>query len=288
MDFELFNIVYHQSASSRIPAASDSSSSCTHPNIFLENNNRTCANCGVLMTRDVSYEKDWRFYGNQDTKYSHDPNRCHFRKVEEASIFKDVNKLGFSHKIVLYANQLYEEVTKKKIFRGNSRKGIIFACIFHSYKINNVPHSCESLINVFQIDRKVALKGLKYVNLNASKDSIFRNFQISVENIIEEVLDKFYATDEHKAEVFALYDKIKDRSALLNRSRPQSMAAGLVRYFILQKGKNVPMSMFKSKVDLSELTINRVVNEVSRVVGKLNAVEQEVAATTTPACTKPI
>jgi transcription initiation factor TFIIIB Brf1 subunit/transcription initiation factor TFIIB len=186
--------------------------------------------------------------------------------MEEISIFRDVDKLGFSEKIILCANLLYEEVTKKKIFRGNSRKGIIFACVFHSYKINGVPHSCESLIDIFNIDRRIALKGLKYVNLNASKESLFRNYQISPENIITEIMDKFYATEEQKQEILKLYSSIKDRSALLNRSRPQSMAAGLVRYYILKHGKNVPMVIFKTKVGLSELTINRIVKEIMRLL----------------------
>jgi transcription initiation factor TFIIIB Brf1 subunit/transcription initiation factor TFIIB len=218
------------------------------------------------LNKDVCYERDWRFYGTQDTKHNQDPNRCHFRKMEEISIIKDVDKLGFSEKIVLYANLLYEEVTKRKIFRGNSRKGIIFACIFHSYKIYGAPHSCESLISIFNIDRRIALKGLKYVNLNADKESMFRNYQISPENIILEIMEKFYATDEQKQEILRLYSQIKEKSALLNRSRPQSMAAGLVRYYILKNGKHVPMIEFKKKVGLSELTINRIVKEICRLL----------------------
>lgn len=271
MDFDLFKTIYDENISSKTTESNmEGETTCQHTNILLENNNRICENCGILINKDVCYEKDWRFYGNSDTKHTQDPSRCHFRKTDEISIFKDVDKLRCSEKIVLYANQLYEEVTQKKIFRGNSRKGIIFACIFHAYKIDGNPMSCESLISIFNIDRKVALKGLKHVNWNASKESIFRNYQISLENIIIEIMDKFYATDEHKTQVLNLYQEIKDRSALLNRSRPQSMAAGLVRYFIINSGKNVPMNVFKSKVNLSELTINRIVKEITRLVEKIN------------------
>ena len=150
---------------------------CSHPKILMENSHKICENCGMLMNKDLSFEKEWRFYGMNDTKHHNDPNRCHYRKVDEVSIFKDVDKLGFSEKIILYANQLYEEVTQKRIYRGNSRRGIIFACIFHAYKMNDLPQSCESLIQVFGIERKIALKGLKYVNLNASKTSVMHNLK---------------------------------------------------------------------------------------------------------------
>jgi len=239
---------------------------CPHSNILLENSHKICENCGILLNKDLSFEKEWRFYGVNDTKHHNDPNRCHYRKIDEVSIFKDVDKLGFSEKIILYANSLYEEVTQKRIYRGNSRRGIIFACIFHAYKMNEMPQSCESLIQVFKIERKIALKGLKYVNLNASKHSLFRHHYISPEDLIMEIMDKFYATPDQKLEVIDLYKTIDNKSSLLNRSRPKSIAAGVVRYYILKNGKDVPISVFKSKVDLSELTINRIVKEIERII----------------------
>lgn len=241
-------------------------SECEHVNILLENSHKICENCGILLNKDLSFEKEWRFYGANDTKHHNDPNRCHYRKIDEVSIFKDVDKLGFSEKIILYANSLYEEVTQKRIYRGNSRRGIIFACIFHAYKMNELPQSCESLIQVFKIERKVALKGLKYVNLNAAKNSLFRHHYISPEDLILEIMDKFYATSDQKQEVIQLYKNIENKSSLLNRSRPKSIAAGVVRYYILQNRKDVPISLFKSKVDLSELTINRIVKEIERIL----------------------
>ena len=268
MDFKLFEEVYMSEEGSSTPKSNPITTSpeeCQHPRILMENSHKICESCGILMNKDLSFEKEWRFYGLNDTKHHNDPNRCHLRKIEEVSIFKDVDKLGFSEKIILYANTIYEEVTQKKIYRGNSRRGIIFACIFHAYKMNDLPQSCESLIKVFGIERKIALKGLKYVNLNASKNSLFRHHYISPEDLINEIMDKFYATPEQKHEVLELYKRIENKSSLLNRSRPQSLSSGLVRYYIQKKGKDVPMSIFKSKVNLSELTINRIVKEIERI-----------------------
>jgi transcription initiation factor TFIIIB Brf1 subunit/transcription initiation factor TFIIB len=265
MDFKLFEEVYMSEAVEN-PITTTTPEECQHPRILMENSHKICENCGILMNKDLSFEKEWRFYGLNDTKHHNDPNRCHLRKIEEVSIFKDVDKLGFSEKIILYANSIYEEVTQKKIYRGNSRRGIIFACIFHAYKMNDLPQSCESLIKVFGIERKIALKGLKYVNLNASKNSVFRHHYISPEDLINEIMDKFYATPDQKQEVLELYKQIENKSSLLNRSRPQSVSSGVVRYYILKKEKDVPMSVFKSKVNLSELTINRIVKEIERII----------------------
>jgi len=240
---------------------------CIHVEIIIEgNNSKVCAECGEVLGKEINYEKEWRYYGMMDTRHNADPNRCNMRKSEDKNIYRDVDKMGFSDKIITCANQIYEQVTNGKIFRGNTRKGIIFACIFHAYKLNQTPQSCEVLIDIFNIDRKVGLRGLKFVNLNAPKESNFRNYQITTEHIIKEIMTKFHASPTNIEEALVLYSMIKGRSSLLNRSRPQSVASGLVRYYIQKKKSDISMEYFRSKINLSELTITRIVKEVKSLL----------------------
>lgn len=240
---------------------------CPHREIILEGHTKNCAECGeVLLIKELTYEKEWRYYGMMDTRHTSDPNRCHIRRSEDKTIYRDVDKMGFSDKIISMANHLYEQVTQGRIFRGNTRKGIIFACIFHAYKLELNPQSCETLIDIFQIDRKIGLRGLKFVNLHAPKDSTFRNFQITTEHLIQEILNKFHASPPQVQEAIQLYHTIKGRSSLLNRSRPQSVASGVVRYYIQLKNPDITMDYFRTKIRLSELTISRIVKEIRRLV----------------------
>jgi len=245
---------------------SDEDDVCLHEKVIEENGGKICMDCGIEVSRDILYDKEWRYYGSNDTKHTSDPNRCHIRKSEYKTIFKDVENMGFSEKIINIANGIYEDVTKNKIYRGKSRKAIIFACIFHSYKIDGNPLSCENLIKIFNLDKKIGLKGLKYVNLNASKKSKLKETYITPENLIEEIMEKFGANEDQKKEVTELYQKIKNKSSTLNRSRPQSVASGLVRYYILSKNKDISMTDFKEKVNLSELTINRITKEITKIL----------------------
>jgi len=239
---------------------------CTHQNDTIENASKICIDCGTVIEKEISYEKEWRYYGMMDTKHNTDPNRCNIRKTEDKSIFKDVDRLGFNDKIVIYANTLYEQVTHQRIYRGNIRKGIIFACIFQAYKYYENPQSCDHLIEIFEINRKTALKGLKYVNLNISKTSPFNGFQIQTEYLIREIMLKFNANEKKIQEILEIYDLIKNKSLLLNRSRSQSVACGLVRYYIQKKNPEITMEYFRSKVHLSELTINKIVKEITRLL----------------------
>lgn len=260
MEGEKFFTEYLKQSQQVIPVENNE---CSHTNWSMESFNRICEDCGMVIPREeCPVEEDF----TPVAKYNTDPRRCHARRNEEKGIYKDVDKLGFSDKIVSIANVLYEQVTKGRIFRGNSRKGIIFACIFHAYKINENPQSCEQLIEIFGIERKVGLKGLKFVNLNSPKDSKFREYQISTEDIIREIMDKFNANENQKEEAIDIFRKVQNKSSLLNRSRPQSVASGVVRYYIIQQNKDIGMDFFKSRVKLSEITISRIVAEIENIV----------------------
>lgn len=240
---------------------------CFHKNIINENGVTICYDCGIQIEKTIFQDKEWRFYGNSDNKRHSDPNRVHIRKIDDKSIYKDVENMGFNDKIIILANQIYMEVTKGQIFRGNSRKALVFSCVFHSLKIHGKPQSHEKLIKIFDLTKKIGLKGLKYVNLNASKDSLIHTTYITPINLIEDIMDKFEATKEHKIEVIKLYNKIKNKSSKINRSRPQSVSASLIYYWICYKNIDICIKDFAKRVDLSELTIVKISKEISDILG---------------------
>lgn len=242
---------------------------CSHKNIVNESGTYLCSDCGLELSKVMSYEKDWRYYGSDDTRKNSDPNRCHIRKMEDKSIYKDVENFGFSEKVVNMANDIYSQVTRGKIYRGNSRKAIIFGCIFHSIKINGKAHTCESLREIFQLDRRIILKGLKHVSLNAPKSSQIRMKPSTTNNdLIEEYMNKFNLNEEEKKDIIDIYQKIKNKSTIINRSRPQSVTSSLIYYYLCKKNgsNNVNIEDFIKKVKLSKLTIDKISKEIDNIL----------------------
>ncbi len=275
-DFGLFDEVYESVVKANIEnvelssddntCSSDNSlDECPCTDIIEEQGIHVCRSCGKEINRRKGVKK-WA--GIECGKGISDPGRCHMRKVDEKSIFKDVERYGFSSNIVHTANDLYIKVTNNKIYRGDSRKGIIFSCIFHAFKTMGNPQSFESLQSIFNLDRKVILKGMKHVSLYAPKNSAFRSKYITPVDIIEEIMTKLDAGKEHKHAVVDLYNQIKDKSSMVNRSKPQSVAAGLVYYYIEKEGKNVSMETYTKLVELSELTITKLVKEIDKIVNE--------------------
>ena len=260
-DFDLFDDLPEEQ-----PGECSLEKDCEHINTTETGGVVLCLDCGEEIDKTLSNDKEWRFYGQNDSKHSSDPNRCQLRRVEDKNIFKDVDSLGFNDRIISIANKIYSRVTKGKIHRGNSRKAIIFACIFHAFKISGKPQACENLIEVFKLDRKTALRGLKQVNLNIPKEDMLQNTShITPANLIQDIMTKFGASDEQKQEVVDLFESIKHKSSKINRSRPQSIAAGLTYYWIQNKGKQISIKEFTEKVSLSELTVLRLAKDISDI-----------------------
>ncbi len=233
--------------------------SCAHKRVTREEGSTFCRDCGVELKDLV--EKG----GTMKTRL--DPNRCQVRKQEEKGIYKDVERMGFTENIVRSANKIFTDTTKGQIYRGNSRKAIIFACIFHAFKIAGNPQSCDSLIDIFNLERKVGLRGLKIVGLQAPKNSLIRNSHITACDLIREIMKKFEARPDQIAEVEDLYRRTENRSSVLNRCRPQSVAAGLTYYYIRREQKEIPIKDFISRVNLSELTVLKIAKEIANVLG---------------------
>ena len=123
-------------------------STCNHEDALKENN-VSCVKCGETI-KTITHDQEWRYYGSTDNKRRTDPTRVQERKERQRNINKDVENMGFSRNIIEKANEIYTKVTKGQIFRGDSRKSIIFACIYQAYKMNN-NFQCLRILYKFSI-----------------------------------------------------------------------------------------------------------------------------------------
>ena len=85
-------------------------------------------------------------------------------------------------------------------------------------------------------------------------------------SLFDDILNKFKASETQKADVIDLYNKIKNRSSLLNRSRPMSVAAGIVWYWIVLRGIKINIKEYSKKVGLSDMTIIKINREIIKIV----------------------
>ena len=260
-DFQLFNkLSFEFFTKSTISSAKKE---CIHPECVFENGLNLCVCCGEEICRTITHDREWHFYGND--KKNSDPNRVHVRKNEEKTIDADVQNMNVSQSVVSKANELYSICTNGSIYRGSSRKSIIFACIFYAYKMTNKPQSPDSLIKLFGLTRKAGLRGLKIVTVNIPKTFNLYEPTDSSFNLINDIMNRFLTTEEQRKQVFDIYNDIKNRSSKLNRARPQSVATAVIYYWIVKNNIAISLDEFSHSTNLSALTIIKNVKEVEKV-----------------------
>ena len=238
---------------------------CIHQNTIRNNEIEICSECGIEIYKELSLEPEWRFYGDNDSKHSSDPSRCHIRKCDDKNIYKDIEAYNFPLDIVRETNLNYLEVTGGKIRRGNFRKSIIFACVFNAYKNQDNPKNPEELREKFGLTKKDASKGLTFYNLNKN-DKKKKPIYISPVSFIPRVMTKFNSGEQHINRVTELFNKIYNKSKLLNRSNPQSVISGLIYYYFRLIGVNINCQKFSKIVKLSDITINRISKNISEIL----------------------
>ncbi len=229
---------------------------CTHENAIQDKNTIVCVNCGECIQKLFNQHREWK---SQQTRVT----------VDERNIFKDVENIQFSEHIIQIANSLYIQVTRDKIYRGNARKGIISACIFHAFKIVGKPQIYKKIIKLFNINKKIGLKGLKFVLVNAPKNSDIFKTHITPLTYIEHYMEELQANDQDISKVKSLYQRIeKLQIHKLNRSRPQSIASGIVYYWLLEENRKITLKTFSKITELSELTIVKIQKDIKEILSK--------------------
>jgi len=239
--------------------------SCPHLFTNQLNSIETCTSCGLELSHDLSLNDESRWYGANDNKNRSDPSRCFFRKNDEKTIFRDLLDLNLPKSVMEEANMLFSVITQNKIQRGNTRKAIIFACVYNAYKDNPNPQTPDDLQAKFKLTKKEVSKGLNYYNLHIGK--MKKPAYITAEHVIPKIVSFFSSKPEDIENVRKLYEKIKNKSDVVIRSTPKSTICGLVFYYYRINQINIPSTEFATKVGLSVVTIIRLAKAVADILG---------------------
>lgn len=262
-DFNDFNDIKEEPKNSAVE--------CKHLNIVNENGINACVDCGISVTCGISNES--KMYTAIDNRSIGDGNRCWAPKKKTKSIRDDVKGLGIPEKIINEADLIFNIVTEGDIFRVDKRRSIIIACLFEAYKILGEKVTLESLLE--KIPSTNITIGMRLVETKIKKYDIERKrvTYTSPVDSIRDILSGWDSNPETIEEVIKIYDKIEDKSSMLNRSRARSVAAAVIYYYALLTGRNnIKLKEFSKRVELSESTIAKNAKEISAILQTPNVI----------------
>lgn len=252
---------------------------CQHSDIYDDGTKVVCVECGQEISCDtISYDKEWKT-NISDTRKS---QRCTQRKQECKDIMKDLDSLDIPRDVKIKANHIFTIISEDGvIFRGPRRKGIIYGCVLKAYDyFDEYIHTKDVMYlqSQFKLDRCVLSKAINQFSLlyndamkKHSIPKIVKKY-VSPENYIQSLVMNIGGDDRDIQEVMQLYRIIEaNKSRILDVSRPQSFAAGLVFYYYIQKKRDTDVNKFvkDSNSGLSPLTVKKNMDEIDRILAKL-------------------
>jgi hypothetical protein len=217
-----------------------------------------CTNCSSIVQTQC-FAAEWT-RDNHSSVHSHHQRRA----TQCKGIHKDVACFNIPPHIVNKANEMYLNVVQHETKRGDGRKGIICACLQNAYKEESMPVTMKQLSALFGIKQKYMYKGfLKFSTMygNLSEQVI------TAYDLIPKRAELFNLNDDDVMNIRKIHDAVVDKSSVLKRSEPQSLASGLVYFYLVLNGWDITRKACASTVELSEITIQKIAKLVAKILG---------------------
>lgn len=231
---------------------------CEHSNIVDDGDNKICQDCFECIV-NISKHQEW-------IDYSKSGQRLQERNTTDKNIYKDVENMKYPYDIVCYANDMFSFITNGKTHRADNRKAIILICMFDSFKLHNDPRILASLQKDFNLSDKKVCKGMKIVGLRRGQYKNATPIYITVPILITEIMSLFNANASSICDALKIYSLIENKSVIINRCRPQSVASAVIYYYIKKSGRVIDIDTFTTKVNLTEATILKIIKEMNKII----------------------
>lgn len=240
---------------------------CEHLETDEMDGMNVCIICGEELT-EISYEKDWRFYGGGDTKSKSDPSRCHRRRDDTKSIYEYVGDKNFMYSIIANANEKYMKILANTQ-RVKNKKAIITMCLYAAYIDEKEPRTLQEIGAEFGLNKKNISKASEVFYEQFPQ---YRNVYIEPSDLLRRILIKTGIHMSHYVKIRKMCKFVEENGVNINNSNPQSVACAVTFLYLrmcpeVQDEIGLTKSKFTTIVGMSDITITKICKNALSVLG---------------------
>jgi transcription initiation factor TFIIIB Brf1 subunit/transcription initiation factor TFIIB len=238
---------------------------CSHSEVVTTSGVTVCKNCSCEITI-LEHDNEWKS-GNV---------RCHAKiptKGDIKSIFVDckISNGVVNKAMIAKTEEKYKMIVGENTVRGDKRKGIVAACLYHVYLEMGEIITPKDLQVMFDIKRDKISDGM-YAYHQVFKESRTQNIN-SVALIMKTIKEVGISRPDAYEKILEIAKTIENRNVIINRSSPQSVAPALVYFYLClnqdyKKLIDYDKQKFAEKVGLSEITLTRIVKKIAEIYEK--------------------
>lgn len=230
---------------------------------------RECTNIdGINVCDECGIQLEEHFVNNERfTIESKSLSRCHPRKDMERSLYKDLQDRKFPQNIIEKADEYYKKIIDGEIYRANKRLAIVFFCTFQAYMDIGEPQSAPELAKKFNINKKTISLGFT-IGTEHFRNNVHKRY-ISPLDLVPRILSQAGITDYlvYYKDIEKIYNYVESVSVDIKTSIPQSVAAGLVYFYLKLKDNPITKTEFSKIVNLTEITFVKIANCIAEMTG---------------------
>lgn len=239
---------------------------CDHQQTVYANNNEVCLDCGCIISTDVSNNFSTKVRNN--TKSVSETTRCQSGPSATKSIAKDLQNKNLPEAIINTANKYYFQLIGNECKRGHKRRAIIGVCLAAAFSEEEEAKSLPEICKLTNARTKDLKEGLKMWYEQYPGTDVFYT---SPEALVKSYAAQLGIEQSHIGKIKGMCNEIKNKSLMLENSKPQSVAASMIYVYLIMNPdvKNhlgITKPIFTSKVKLSENTIIKISKEIKRVM----------------------
>lgn len=228
---------------------------CEHAFTVEHDGEVFCNDCGeALKDLDTEFRKE-------KNKTLEDGGRCQSLQSNNGGIMADIRHIHtISQNIKDRAGEYFDEymrVTNSNVLRQKSRHSVIAAVLYYAYmEEENKVYPIEPLAKMLTVEPRDVSHGLHKVSRSLPH---LRSFQITETDIMHQLLRKLGAVDPLDFQwVEYIFSVIENLNSTLNKARMNSVASGIVWYYIQRENKPITLEHFSRVCGLSKSTIANI------------------------------
>lgn len=230
---------------------------CPHTSFEAGPGGKVCTLCGKII-----FGLDYSFDRNEEG------SRCQYRTVTIRSI-DDVfhkNTIEISECMMDKVDEKYRAIVKFEKVRGKSRDALVAICLMFCLRREGDNRTLDDMKRMFFVSRKDLSSSLyKYYKIFPEDRTVY----LHPEDLVKRILILQNTTLVYEDSIKKMCTMLKNKSKLINRSTPQSVASAVTFIYLkprLEKqGKYLDKKEFAKRVFLSEITIDKIVKEITNL-----------------------
>ena len=235
---------------------------CDHENVVEDNFTVTCIDCGTEF-ETMDYRPEWRNY-NKDGCQSQDLARCHSTKTATSRIRKLLDSMLVPEAVARIAEEKCMKIVGDDTIRGDKSKAIVAASLLHAYRQKGIMYTNSEICTKFtpHLTKKIMSQGLSLYYITFPDDRV-------VEFKLTDLMPKMVKTlgiEDCSDDILQLFETLDGTSPLLNRSKPRSVAAAIIFYYLCSNPEKkailgLTKAGFAGKVGISDITLSKLARE---------------------------